>query len=40
MYQIEERVDRYLHQLDGADREEPSRARMMMIDRFSTLSGY
>lgn len=33
MDQIEESVDRYLHQLDSADRQEPSRARTMTAER-------
>lgn len=33
MEQIEESVDRYLHQLDSADRQEPSRARSMTTER-------
>jgi len=33
MDQIEESVDRYLHQLDSADRQEPSRARSMTTER-------
>jgi transposase len=36
MDQIEESVDRYLHQLDSADRQEPSRARTMTTDRLSS----
>ena len=35
MEQIEESVDRYLHQLDSADRQEPSRARTMTTDRLN-----
>ena len=33
--QIEESVDRYLHQLDSADRQEPSRARTMTTERLN-----
>jgi hypothetical protein len=33
--QIEESVDRYLHQLDSADRQEPSLARSMRTERLS-----
>ena len=33
MEQIEESVDRYLHQLDSADRQEPSLARSMKTER-------
>ena len=36
MDQIEESVDRYLHQLDSADRQEPSRARTMTTERLSS----
>ena len=35
MEQIEESVDRYLHQLDSADRQEPSRARKMTTERLN-----
>jgi len=34
--QIEESVGRYLHQLDSADRQEPSRARTMSMERLSS----
>ena len=33
MEQIEESIDRYLHQLDSADRQEPSLARSMKTER-------
>jgi len=33
MAQIEESVDRYLHRLDSADRQEPSRARTLTTER-------
>ena len=36
MDQIEESVDRYLHQLDSSDRQEPSRARTMTTRRLSS----
>jgi transposase len=36
MDQIEESVDRYLHQLDSADRQEPSHARTMTTERLSS----
>ncbi|MBL6933656.1 MAG: IS1182 family transposase [Rhodospirillales bacterium] len=36
MDQIEESVDRYLHQLDSADRQEPSRARTMTTERLNS----
>ena len=36
MDQIEECVDRYLHQLDSSDRQEPSRARTMTTERLSS----
>ena len=35
MYQIEESVDRYLHQLDSADRQEPSPTRTMTTERLN-----
>lgn len=35
MDQIEESVDRYLHQLDSADRQEPSSARTMTTERLN-----
>ena len=35
MDQIEESVGRYLHQLDSADRQEPSRARTMTTERLN-----
>jgi len=35
MDQIEESVDRYLHQLDSADRQKPSRARTMTTERLN-----
>jgi len=36
MDQIEESVARYLHQLDSADRQEPSRARTMTTERLNS----
>ena len=36
MDQIEESVGRYLHQLDSADRQEPSRARTMTTERLNS----
>jgi len=33
MKQIDESVLRYLHQLDSADRQEPSQAQQMKMDR-------
>jgi len=36
MDQIAESVDRYLHQLDSADRQEPSHARTMTTERLSS----
>ena len=36
MDQIEESVDRYLHQLDSADRQEPSPARTMTTERLNS----
>lgn len=36
MDQIEESVDRYLHQLDRADRQEPSCARTMTVERLNS----
>jgi len=36
MDQLEESVDRYLHQLDSADRQEPSRARTMTTERLNS----
>jgi len=36
MTQIEESVDRYLHQLDSADRQAPSRARTMTTERLNS----
>ena len=35
MAQVEESVDRYLHQLDSADRQEPSLARTANMDRLT-----
>jgi len=35
MAQIEESVDRYLHQLDSADRQDPSRARTITVERLN-----
>jgi len=35
MAQVEESVDRYLHQLDRADRQEPSLARATNMDRLT-----
>jgi hypothetical protein len=35
MYQIEESVDRYLHQLDSADQQEPSPTRTMTTERLN-----